>query len=100
MGYTVRNNLLVAGAGIATAVPLLLFAEAVPRISYISIGFIQYISPTISFLLSVFLFMEPIPPMKLFGFSLIWVGILIFCFDQARRGAGRLPNEQQTRMGR
>ncbi|MDR2132220.1 MAG: EamA family transporter RarD [Clostridiales Family XIII bacterium] len=89
MGYGAEENALVFGAGIVTAVPLLLFAEAVPKISYISIGFIQYISPSITFLLSVFVFKEPIPPMKLFGFCFIWVGILIFCFDTARAAGGR-----------
>jgi chloramphenicol-sensitive protein RarD len=84
MNYGAYENLLVVGAGVVTAVPLLLFADAVPRISYISMGFIQYISPTITFFLSVFLFREPIPPMKLLGFVLIWVGLLIFCADNAR----------------
>jgi chloramphenicol-sensitive protein RarD len=84
MGYGAAENLLVVGAGIVTAVPLLLFADAVPRISYISMGFIQYISPSITFFLSVFVLREPIPPMKLLGFALIWLGILIFCVDNVR----------------
>jgi chloramphenicol-sensitive protein RarD len=83
MTYGVSENLLAVGAGAVTAVPLLLFAEAVPRISYISIGFIQYISPTVTFLLSVFVFKEPIPPMKLVGFCFIWIGILVFCVNAA-----------------
>jgi chloramphenicol-sensitive protein RarD len=95
MGYGAEANALVAGAGIVTAVPLLLFAEAVPRISYISIGFIQYISPSITFLLSVFAFKEPIPPMKLFGFCFIWTGILIFCVDTGR-AAGRRSVRKRT----
>jgi chloramphenicol-sensitive protein RarD len=89
MGYGAADNMLVIGAGVVTAAPLLLFAYAVPRISYISMGFIQYIYPSISFFLSVFVFKEPITPMKLLGFVFIWVGILIFCADSARtRGKG------------
>jgi chloramphenicol-sensitive protein RarD len=84
MGYGAGNNLLVVGAGIITAVPLLMFAEAVPKISYISMGFIQYISPSITFFLSVFVLKEAIPPMKLLGFAFIWTGILIFCIDNVR----------------
>jgi chloramphenicol-sensitive protein RarD len=95
MGYGTTENLLVIGAGVVTAVPLLMFADAVPRISYISMGFIQYISPSITFFLSVFVFREPIPPMKLLGFVLIWLGILIFCVDNvrtARNGAAQNKN--------
>ncbi|MDR2356227.1 MAG: EamA family transporter RarD [Clostridiales Family XIII bacterium] len=94
MGCDAKANALVIGAGIATAVPLLLFAEAVPRISYISVGFIQYISPSITFLLSVFVFREPIPPMKLLGFCFIWIGILIFCIDSVRTARGRDPRRR------
>jgi chloramphenicol-sensitive protein RarD len=89
MGYGAEANALIVGASLVTAAPLLLFAEAVPRISYISVGFIQYISPSITFILSVFLFREPIPPMKLAGFCFIWAGILIFCFDVLRAAGGR-----------
>ncbi|MDR2088192.1 MAG: EamA family transporter RarD [Clostridiales Family XIII bacterium] len=99
MEYGAKENALVIGAGIATAVPLLLFAEAVPKISYISIGFIQYVSPSITFLLSVFLFREPIPPMKLFGFCFIWVGILIFCFDTVRAAGVRSARIRAERNG-
>jgi chloramphenicol-sensitive protein RarD len=95
MTYDVSENMLVAGAGIVTAVPLLLFAEAVPKISYTSIGFIQYISPTITFLLSVFVLKESIPPMKLAGFCFIWVGILIFCVN-AVRTAGRRDTRKSS----
>ncbi|MDR2771098.1 MAG: EamA family transporter RarD [Clostridiales Family XIII bacterium] len=100
MSYSAGENALVFGAGIATAVPLLLFAEAVPRISYISVGFIQYISPTITFFFSVFLFKEPTSPMKLFGFCLIWIGILIFGFDSIRAARGRsVPARAEDREG-
>jgi chloramphenicol-sensitive protein RarD len=100
MRYGAEANALIIGTGVVTAVPLLLFAEAVPRISYISVGFIQYISPSITFLLSVFLFKETIPPMKLFGFCFIWTGILIFCFDAARaagRRGARAPTGKNER---
>jgi chloramphenicol-sensitive protein RarD len=89
MTYGAAENLLVAGAGIVTAVPLLLFADALPRISYISVGFIQYISPSITFLLSVFVLREPIPPLKLLGFCFIWTGVLIFCISSVRTAGYR-----------
>jgi chloramphenicol-sensitive protein RarD len=85
MAYGAATNALMVGAGIATAVPLLLFAAAVPRISYIATGFIQYLSPTISFLLSVFAFNEPVPAMKLAGFAFIWLGLIIFCYGSIQQ---------------
>jgi chloramphenicol-sensitive protein RarD len=73
------NIMLAIGAGVVTAVPMLLFAETTKRITYIAVGFVQYVSPTISFLLAVFVFLEPFPPIKLAGFVLIWIGITVFC---------------------
>lgn len=66
------------GAGIVTAIPLLLFAEAAKRISYIVLGFIQYINPTMMLLFAVFLFHEPYSKEQFISFSFIWVGIAIF----------------------
>jgi chloramphenicol-sensitive protein RarD len=74
----VPMSLLAIGGGIITAVPLLLFSEAAKRISYIAISFVQFASPTISFLLSVFFFKEPCPPGKLLGFAIIWAGLIVF----------------------
>lgn len=78
MQYDLKTNLLLIGAGIITAVPLLLFAEAAKRLSYITLGFIQYINPTIMLLMAIFLFKEPyaLPQFAAFGF--IWLGILVF----------------------
>ncbi len=78
MGYDLKTNLLLMGAGAITAVPLLLFANAVKRLSYITLGFIQYINPTIMLLLAVFLFHEPYALPQLLAFSFIWLGIIVF----------------------
>jgi chloramphenicol-sensitive protein RarD len=77
-------SLLAIGGGVITAVPLLLFAMATKRISYIAISFVQYASPTISFLLSVFFFREACPPGKLLGFAFIWIGIIVFSVGSIR----------------
>lgn len=78
MGYDLKTNLLLMGAGAITAVPLLLFANAVKRLSYITLGFIQYINPTIMLLLAVFLFREPYALPQFLAFSFIWLGIIVF----------------------
>lgn len=80
MGYTTNLNLLLMGAGIVTAIPLMLFAEAAKRISYILLGFIQYVNPTMMLLFAIFLFHEPYTLGQFFAFSFIWLGIVLFTY--------------------
>jgi chloramphenicol-sensitive protein RarD len=80
---TPTDFLLVAG-GIATVIPLLLFATAVRRIPLSVVGILQYIAPTIQFLLGVFAFREPFTRTQLSGFGLVWLGLLIFTLDSLR----------------
>jgi chloramphenicol-sensitive protein RarD len=75
--------LLVAAGGI-TVVPLLLFASAVRRVPLSVIGILQYISPTIQFLLGVFLIHEPFTKAQLSGFILVWLGLVVFGLDGVR----------------
>jgi chloramphenicol-sensitive protein RarD len=77
------DALLVAAGGI-TVVPLLLFASAVRRVPLSVVGVLQYISPTIQFLLGVFVIREPFTPSQLSGFVLVWLGLLVFGFDGVR----------------
>lgn len=78
MGYDTTTNLLAMGAGIVTAIPLLLFANAAKRLSYVTLGFVQYVNPTIMLFLAIFLFHEPYGLSQFVAFSFIWLGILIF----------------------
>jgi chloramphenicol-sensitive protein RarD len=71
-------KLMLAGAGIVTALPLLFFAEAVRNINLSTVGMLQYIGPTINFLLGVFLFKEEFTIYHLYAFILIWVAVIIF----------------------
>lgn len=80
MTYGISTNVLLMGAGVVTAIPLLLFAEAAKRISYIILGFIQYINPTIMLLFAIFLFHEPYSQAQFFSFSFIWLGIVLFTY--------------------
>jgi chloramphenicol-sensitive protein RarD len=79
----VTDALLVAAGGI-TVVPLLLFASAVRRVPLSVIGILQYISPTIQFLLGVFAIGEPFTQSQLSGFVLVWLGLLVFGLDGVR----------------
>ncbi len=78
MAYPMQTNLLLIGAGIVTAIPLIMFALAVKNLSYITIGFLQYINPTIMLLMAIFLFKEPYEMPQFIAFAFIWLGILIF----------------------
>ena len=84
-GADVEISWLLAAAGVVTAVPLLLFATAARRMSYAALGFVQYLAPTLQFLLGLFIFNEPLKPAQLFCFVLIWISIAVFSFDIWRK---------------
>lgn len=71
----------IAFSGIVTAVPLLLFAIAARRMDYSTLGFIQYLAPTIVFLLGLTVFGEELKPAQLGSFILIWIAVAIFVVD-------------------
>jgi chloramphenicol-sensitive protein RarD len=68
-------------AGFVTVIPLLWFNAAATRISLIHMGFFQYIGPTVSFLLAIFVYDEILVPEKLTSFVLIWIALAIFSID-------------------
>jgi len=70
--------LVLMGCGLVTAVPLILYANAAKRLTLSTIGVMQYIGPTLIFLLAVFVFKEPFSSTKLLAFSLIWVGLALY----------------------
>ncbi len=70
--------LLLVASGAVTAVPLIMFAYSLNRLSLTVIGIIQYISPTLTLLLGVFLYHEPFTTVHLVAFALIWSGLLLF----------------------
>ena len=78
------TDVLLAAGGIVTVVPLLLFATAVRRVPLSVIGILQYIAPTIQFLLGVYAFHEPFTRTQLTGFGLVWLGLVVFTLDNAR----------------
>ncbi len=84
-GSSAGISWLLAAGGIITATPLLLFATAARRMSYTALGFVQYIGPTIAFLLGVFLYREPLDPARLTCFALIWCAIALFSWDAIAR---------------
>ena len=78
---TPYDTFLLAMTGIVTALPLILFSTGARRLPYSTIGVLQYLAPSISFLLAVFAFGEPLSPIKLTSFVLIWISLAIFAAD-------------------
>lgn len=75
------TQLLLAAAGPITAIPLLLFASGARQIPLSVLGLLQYLSPTLQFLLGVWLFHEPFTPDRLIGFVLIWAALALFAIE-------------------
>jgi chloramphenicol-sensitive protein RarD len=71
-------DLMMFGAGLVTVIPLLLFASAAQRIPLTMIGVLQYINPTMQFLLGVVVFREPFDHHRLIGFGIVWVALILF----------------------
>jgi len=89
------TTLLLALGGVVTAIPLLMFGIAARRVPLSMIGFMQYIAPTLQFLIGVLIFREPFPPARLVGFAIIWLALLIYSGEslwQAQHNNGR-PKE-------
>jgi chloramphenicol-sensitive protein RarD len=80
------HGLLLASAGIVTAVPLLFFASAARRIPLSTLGLLQYIAPVLQFLTGVLLYDEPMPASRWVGFVLVWAALAILTFDGLRQG--------------
>ncbi len=74
-------TLLLALAGPVTSIPLLMFGYAARRIPLSMLGFIQYIAPTLQFLLGVFVYLEPFPKARLVGFCIIWLALLLYSVE-------------------
>lgn len=75
------TRVLLVAAGPITAIPLLLFASGARKIPLSVLGLLQYLSPTLQFLLGVWLFHEPFSASRLAGFVLIWAALALFAAE-------------------
>jgi chloramphenicol-sensitive protein RarD len=78
------HTVLLVAAGVVTAVPLLFFAGAANRIPLTGLGMLQYIAPVLQLGCGVLIFHEPMPPVRLAGFALVWVALTVFTIDGVR----------------
>ena len=80
-GEGVGHATLIALSGLITAVPLLFFGAAASRVPLTTLGLLQYLAPTLQFLLGVLVFQEPLGLAKLLGFVLVWIALAAFTAD-------------------
>lgn len=82
---------LLLGTGVITALPLLFFAAGARRIPLSTVGLLQYIAPTLGFMLGVFVYHEPFNQERLIGFSLIWLSLAIYTAEGLIARRNRTP---------
>jgi chloramphenicol-sensitive protein RarD len=85
------HALALAGTGIATALPLLLFGEAARRLPLSVVGMLQYLAPVLQFLIGVLVLHETMPPARWWGFALVWVALVLLTVDGVRNQRSRRP---------
>ena len=87
--WALNGWLLLSGP--LTALPLLFFGVAARRLPLATVGLVQYLSPTLQFILGVWVFHEPMQPQRLLGFVLIWAGLAVYSADAWRRSRWTAP---------
>ncbi len=92
------KNVYLSLAGIATSIPLLLFASAARRIELTTLGILQYIAPTMQFLIGLFIFKEEFSRNSFIGFSFVWLALIIYTANNLikrnRRGNSRIAQSE------
>jgi len=88
---------LLVGAGVTTAVPLILFGAAAIRIPLATLGMLQYIAPVMQFLIGVLVYDESMPLSRLAGFALVWVALAVLTIDAVRGLRERAAGESALR---
>ena len=74
--------ILLLFSGLATAVPMGLFCAAAKNLPLLTLGLVQYISPSISLILGIFLFREPFDIIQFSAFAIIWIGLVFFSYGE------------------
>jgi chloramphenicol-sensitive protein RarD len=87
-GQETGHDLLLAFSGIVTALPLILFSFGARRLPMSAIGLINYMTPSLQFLVGV-AYGEPLTPVRIVSFAFIWLGLLVFTGDSLRAERAR-----------
>lgn len=92
---TTHTALLLIGGGIATALPLLFFAKGAQKVSLSMLGLLQYIVPTMTLLLGVFVYHEPFTKTHFISFLFIWSGLTIYSLSKSKLSKNTLAKYKQ-----
>lgn len=83
VSWTLSLSIMIGG--VITAIPLLMFAIAARRMDYSTLGFIQFLAPSLVFILGLTLFDQELQTSQIVAFTLIWIAIAVFIWDQLKR---------------
>jgi chloramphenicol-sensitive protein RarD len=89
MGTNITDTVLLLAAGVASTTPLILFTAAARKLAYSTLGMLQFIAPTLQFLIAVALYGEPFTTAHAIAFPAIWIALLLYVTAMLR--APRLP---------
>lgn len=90
------DDLLLIGTGVVTAVPLMIYANGAKRLRLSTIAMMQYIAPSMIFLIAVFVFDEPFGGVRLIAFPMIWTALVIYTVSSLRGRARQSASVTQT----
>jgi chloramphenicol-sensitive protein RarD len=94
----IRSDILMAGAGLITAVPLIMFTYAVKRVPLTTIGLMHYITPTCQFFLGVLVYREAFSRVQAFGFGVVWIALIVFCVEAFVYAKGQNPGVRRQEV--
>lgn len=83
-GQDLWHSLGLITFGVMTAVPLILFGSAAARLPLSYVGFMQYLTPSLQFVMALVVLGEPMPPVRWIGFAIVWAGLALLIADAAR----------------
>ncbi|MEZ4517616.1 MAG: EamA family transporter RarD [Chloroflexota bacterium] len=94
---SLTTTLLLIGSGAVTSIPLILFAAGARRVTLTSLGLLQYIAPTLQFLIGVVIYHEDFGPSRMIGFGLIWVALILYTAEGIAHYRRTHADDQITR---
>ena len=97
LGSGLKIDLFLIGAGAVTTIPLLMFASAAKQIPLTIVGLLQYIAPTLQFLIGVFVYKEVFDLAHFIGFAIVWVALIVFALESYF--ANRTPAQPIPELG-
>ena len=98
-GHGALHTALLVSTGVATAVPLILFAAAASRVPLSTIGLLQFLTPFLQLLTGVLLLGEVVPATRWVGFAMVWVALVVLSVDMVRQVRRSRRTRRRCRSG-